>query len=206
MCWSSWVPLPLGGRLWTGYKGSRRLRRGPRRKNKPVKRLRSGRCGTSLSASGFCPKCNKFTPSAATPRQPKYNRAFHKRWSQEHPIHGGVFQPFMPHQQLDDAQVRAGLEPMRGEAVPGCSELILFLIPAPMAAAPDAPHGLVRDRSLDCAHLALGKDRRVASFSARNRVAPPTAWGKRNVAIAQALTSRDVNNHALAVDVADLQA
>jgi len=87
----------------------------------------------------------------------KYNWAFHKRRSQEHPIHSGVFQPFMPHQQLDNAQVRAGLGQMRGEAVPGCSELILFLIPARMAAAPDAPHGLVRDRSLDCAHLAPEK-------------------------------------------------
>jgi curved DNA-binding protein CbpA len=43
-------------------------------------------CGTSLSASGFCPKCNKFTSPAATPQQPKYNWAFLKRWSQEHPI------------------------------------------------------------------------------------------------------------------------
>lgn len=39
-------------------------------------------CGTSLSASGFCSKCNKST----TPQQTKYNWAFLKRWSQEHPI------------------------------------------------------------------------------------------------------------------------
>jgi len=43
-------------------------------------------CGTSLSASGFCSTCNKFTPPAATPQQTKYNWAFLKRWSQEHPI------------------------------------------------------------------------------------------------------------------------
>ena len=39
-------------------------------------------CGTSLSAGGFCSKCNQFT----TPQQTKYNWAFLKRWSQEHPI------------------------------------------------------------------------------------------------------------------------
>ena len=43
-------------------------------------------CGTSLSASGFCSKCNQFTASAATPQPTKYNWAFLKRWSQEHPI------------------------------------------------------------------------------------------------------------------------
>ena len=43
-------------------------------------------CGTSLSASGFCSKCNKFTAPAATPQQTKYNWASLKRWSQEHPI------------------------------------------------------------------------------------------------------------------------
>jgi len=43
-------------------------------------------CGSSLSASGFCSKCNKFSPPAATPQQTKYNWAFLQRWSQEHPI------------------------------------------------------------------------------------------------------------------------
>jgi curved DNA-binding protein CbpA len=39
------------------------------------------RCGSSLTDSGFCPKCN-----AATPQRPKYNWALLKRWSQEHPV------------------------------------------------------------------------------------------------------------------------
>ena len=39
-------------------------------------------CGTSLSATGFCSKCNKST----TTQQTKYNWAFLKRWSEEHPI------------------------------------------------------------------------------------------------------------------------
>jgi len=44
------------------------------------------RCGSSLNASGFCPKCNKSADPAATSQQPKYNWAFLERWSQEHPI------------------------------------------------------------------------------------------------------------------------
>jgi hypothetical protein len=50
------------------------------------------RCGTSLYASGFCPKCNKFAVATATPPQPKagrvlgYNWAPLLRWSREHPM------------------------------------------------------------------------------------------------------------------------
>jgi DnaJ domain len=50
------------------------------------------RCGTSLYASGICPKCNKFTAPTATPPQPKavrwlgYNWAPSMRWSSEHPV------------------------------------------------------------------------------------------------------------------------
>ena len=130
MCWSSWVPLPLGGRLWTGYKGSRRLRRGPRRKNKPVKRLRSDRCGTTLS-----PKCNKFTPSAATPQQPKYNWAFLKRWSRGAFRYTVASSSVHAPQQLDGAQVRAGLEQMRGEAVPAMPNPEICRIFSPSLAA-----------------------------------------------------------------------
>ena len=50
------------------------------------------RCGTSLYASGFCPKCNKFAVATATPPRPKvvrglgYNWAPLLRWTREHPI------------------------------------------------------------------------------------------------------------------------
>lgn len=50
------------------------------------------RCGTSLHASGFCPKCNKFAVPVASPPQPKvdhwlgYNWAPLMRWAREHPI------------------------------------------------------------------------------------------------------------------------
>jgi hypothetical protein len=50
------------------------------------------RCGTSLYASGFCPKCNKFTTPVATRPQRKalywlgYNWAPLMRWSREHPV------------------------------------------------------------------------------------------------------------------------
>jgi hypothetical protein len=53
------------------------------------------RCGTSLYASGFCPKCNKFTAPTATPaasprpqavRWLGYDWAPVMRWSREHPL------------------------------------------------------------------------------------------------------------------------
>jgi len=55
------------------------------------------KCGTSLYASGYCPKCSKFatpagTPAAASPPRPQavrwlgYNWAPLKRWAREHPI------------------------------------------------------------------------------------------------------------------------
>ena len=50
------------------------------------------KCGTSLYASGFCPKCNKFTAPTSTPPRPKtvrwlgYNWAPLMRWSREHPM------------------------------------------------------------------------------------------------------------------------
>src|SRR5215472_16391659 len=70
-------------------------------------------------------------------------------------IHGGVFQPFMPHQQLDGAQVRAGLEQMGGEAVPERVRTHPLLDTGACGRGlADVPHGLVRDRSLDCAYFA----------------------------------------------------
>lgn len=50
------------------------------------------KCGTSLYASGFCPKCNKFATPSVTRPQPKtvrwlgYNWAPVMRWSREHPL------------------------------------------------------------------------------------------------------------------------
>ena len=54
------------------------------------------KCGTSLYASGYCPKCSKFAAPpgtrAASPRRPKavrwlgYNWAPLMRWASEHPI------------------------------------------------------------------------------------------------------------------------
>jgi|SRR5215472_2120507 len=54
------------------------------------------KCGTSLYASGYCPKCSKFatpaTPPPASPPRPQvvrwlgYNWAPLMRWSREHPM------------------------------------------------------------------------------------------------------------------------
>src|SRR5215831_9557807 len=113
----------------------------------------------------------------------------------------------MSHQQLNGAQVRTGLEQMGGEAVPERVRTHPLLDTCACGGGlANVPHGLVRDRSLDGAHLAWEQ------IAAWLLPAPVVAQrlqqlgGERNIAIAQALTSLDVNDHALAVDVADLQA
>ena len=92
-------------------------------------------CGTSLSASGFCSNCSKFTPPAATPQQTKYNWAFLKRWSRGAFRYTVASSSVHAPQQLDGAQVRAGLEQMRGEAVPAMPNPEICRIFSPSLAA-----------------------------------------------------------------------
>jgi curved DNA-binding protein CbpA len=55
------------------------------------------RCGTSIYATGFCPKCNKSSASAASPQQPRtlrwieYHWVLLKRWLDSHPTLAPVF-------------------------------------------------------------------------------------------------------------------
>src|ERR1700739_902307 len=113
----------------------------------------------------------------------------------------------MAHQQLNRAQVSAGFEQVRRKAVPQCVRMDLLLESGvrgrDVAGVPD---GLVRD-GLVYAALARGAGE---EGSARLLPSPPTARlfeqlrRERHIAVASALALADVDHHALAVDVFDL--
>ena len=113
----------------------------------------------------------------------------------------------MAHQQLNRAQVGAGFEQVRRKAVPQCMRMDLLREPcARSRCAACVPDGLVGD-GLVGATLTRGAGKEIAT---RLLPPPPAAQffeqlrRERHIAVPRALALADVDHHALAVDVFDL--
>jgi hypothetical protein len=114
----------------------------------------------------------------------------------------------MAHQQLDGAQVGTGFEQMRGEAMPERMRAKLLLNAGAGGRRPaDVPYGLVGDGPLDVAIADLAGEQIDAGLLPSPVVAQGFEQLRRqgHVTIAHPLTPLDMDDHALAVDIAHLQ-
>src|SRR6202167_975670 len=122
-------------------------------------------------------------------------------------IEGGMFKPLVAHQQLNGAQVGTGFEQMGREAM---AQRVGMNLPGQSCAlgcyTAGVPDGLIRDGLIDTA-LACSAGKEV---SPRLFPTPITAQlleqlrGKWYIPVARTLALADVDHHALAVNVLDL--
>lgn len=124
-------------------------------------------------------------------------------------IDGCFFQITMPQQNLDRSEIGAGFQQMRGEAV---SQRVRMDILAQAGARRCSPAGqpddLGGDRMVGCVPAIAWKQPHLR-FSSQGAPVLPQGFqqlgAQHDVTVLAALATLYVNDHALAVDVADLQ-
>ena len=124
-------------------------------------------------------------------------------------IAGGLFQIVMPQQNLNRVQIGAGFQHVRGEAVTEHVGIHLFLDPSTTGSVlAGMPWGFRIDGLITAMPAVPGKE--PDGFSSQ---APPVCaefveqnGTEHHVAVLATLAALDVNHHASAIDVADLEA
>jgi hypothetical protein len=125
-------------------------------------------------------------------------------------IDGGLFQIAMAQQDLNGAQIGAGFQQMSGEAVTQRVGMNLFLDAGSLGGSlAGVPDGFGVDGPI-AAMVAVARKQPHVGFSVQ-----PMPMGtelfqqlgtEQHIAISASLAALDMNDHALAVDVADFQA